>query len=307
MRPRLDMDAIRRAHPLPDVARQLVPLRRSGGEWLARCPFHADRTPSFTIYDGGTRFKCFGCGVAGDVLDFVQRAYDVSLIEAVRRLDAGHVPTIGLPAQVQNASRINADRQAMAQSIWRRAGPVTGTPAESYLRSRRLHPPYPASLAFLPLRCGDMGRLPCLVAAVRDVGGVVTGVQRIWLAADGGGKADIDKPKRSLGVIRGGAIRLAEPGGDGALAICEGPETGLSLQTMLGLPVWVAAGASFMPAMQFPPAVRSIVIGADNDPAGQRAAKQSAQAFAVRGLAVRIVHPLDGYDDFNAELTGQRP
>ena len=307
MPPRLDMDAIRRAHPLPDVARQLVQLRRSGGEWLARCPFHADRTPSFTIYEGGTRFKCFGCGAGGDVLDFVRRAYDVSLVEAARRLDAGHVPTIALPALAHAAPRLNADRQAMAQSIWRRAGPVAGTPAETYLQSRRLYPPYPASLAFLPLVCGNRGVLPCLVAAVRDVSGAVTGVQRIWLAPDGRGKADVAKPKRSLGTIRGGAIRLAEPGADGALAICEGPETGLSLQTMLGLPVWVAAGASFMPAMQFPPAVRSIVIGADNDPAGQRAAQQSAQAFAAQGLAVRIVHPLEGYDDFNAELTGEQP
>lgn len=300
---RLDLEAIRRAHPLPDVAGRIVRLRRSGDEWLACCPFHADRTPSFTIYDGGTRFKCFGCGEGGDVLDFVRRVYDVTLPEAARRLDGGHVPTITLPSRGEfPASQKGHETQAAAMAIWDWAIPAAGTVAESYLRFRGLTPPYPASLAFLALPCGDLGPLPCLVAAVRNVAGDLTGVQRIWLAPDGQGKAKVAKPKRSLGAIRGGAIRMGEPGGDGVLAICEGPETGLSVQHLFGLPVWVAAGASFLPTMQFPPAVRSIVIAADNDPPGLAAADKAARTFAARGLIVRIVRPLDGCDDFNTEL-----
>ena len=80
----IDIHAIRAANPLPDIAAKLVALRPAGREWVACCPFHADRSPSFTIYDGGTRFHCFGCGASGDVLDFVQRAYDVDMIGAAR-------------------------------------------------------------------------------------------------------------------------------------------------------------------------------------------------------------------------------
>lgn len=134
----------------------------------------------------------------------------------------------------------------------------------------------------------------------------MAGVQRIWLAPDGRGKAAVERPKRSLGQVKGGAIRLAEPEDCGVLVVCEGPEDGLSLARMLEMPVWVVAGASFLPAMQFPPGVRSIVIGADNDNAGRNAADKAAQVFVLRGLAVRIVRPLDGFKDFNDELRGVR-
>ena len=46
----IDLDAIRRDNPLPEVAGRIVPLRRVGAEWSACCPFHRDRTPSFRIF-----------------------------------------------------------------------------------------------------------------------------------------------------------------------------------------------------------------------------------------------------------------
>jgi DNA primase len=59
-----------------------------------------------------------------------------------------------------------------------------------------------------------------------------------------------------------------------------------------------------MPAMQFPPDVQAIVIGADNDPQGRAGAQKAAHAYAERGLSVRIIYPLDGFKDFNEELQG---
>jgi len=302
----IDIDAIRRENPLPGVAAKLVALRPAGREWVACCPFHADRSPSFTIYHDGARFYCFGCGASGDVLDFVQRAYGVALIEAARMLGAGDVPKVAMPAawQCSVALKSGADMQARAVAIWNKSVPAAGTPAESYLAFRGIHGPIPPDIRFQRLPCDDLGALPCLVAAVRNVVGDVTGIQRIWLAADGKGKADVAKPKRSMGTVKGGAIRLGELDGSGVLTVCEGPEDGLSLREMLGGPVWVAAGASFLPAMQFPADVRSIVIGADNDPAGRMAAQDAARAFASRARSVRIVRPLDWAKDFNDELRG---
>lgn len=301
----IDMQAIRRDHPLPEIAGRLVQLRRSGQGWTGCCPLHPDRTPSFTIYDEGRRFHCFGCGATGDVLDFVQRAYRVTLREAARMLAGDAVPRLEATVARQFSEPAKGrDTRAAALAIWNRADPAAGTPGEAYLRFRGILPPYPPDIRFLALPCGNLGALPCLVLAVRDVDGEITGIQRIWLAHDGHGKADIAKPKRSLGQVKGGAIRLGEPDGTGLLTVCEGPETGLSLLDMLGAPVWVAAGASFLPAMQFPPEVRAIVIGADNDPAGREAADTAARAFTMRGLSVRIIRPLDRFKDFNDELTG---
>lgn len=305
MNARFDLDAIRRNNPLPDVAARLVPLKAAGREWKACCPFHPDRSPSFTIFDGGRRFKCFGCGASGDVLDFVQRAYGVNLPEAARMLGAGEVPKIALPS-IAPANADPAASRARAVSIWKRSIPAAGSLAETYLRFRGIVPPFPPDIRFARLSCGSRGQMPCLVAAVRDVVGDVTGIQRIFLRCDGLGKADMPKPKLSLGAVKGGAIRLSDLDGSGVLTICEGPEDGLSLLAMDAGPVWVAAGATFLPHMRFPPEVRSIIIGADNDPAGDQAAQAAAHAFAARGLTVRIIRPLPDFKDFNDELKGER-
>jgi phage/plasmid primase-like uncharacterized protein len=132
--------------------------------------------------------------------------------------------------------------------------------------------------------------LPCLIAGIRDWQGTLVAVQRIFLAPDGQGKAPIAQPKMSLGPIKGASIHLQEPAGD-HLVICEGPEDGLSLMAMLGLPVWVSAGATNLAALKFPPGVRSIVIGADNDATGHRQARLAGQAYAAQGIAVRILSP----------------
>ena len=299
----IDPESIRRSNPLQDIAGRLVPLRAAGSEWTACCPFHADRSPSFTIFDAGRRFHCFGCGASGDVLDFVQRAYGVTLPQAARMLSAGEVPSCGDNARAKAAEN-RQGRSAEALTIWNRASPAAGTLAEAYLAFRGITALAPADIRFRRLPCGNSGPLPCLVAAVRCAAGEVMGIQRTYLRSDGRGKADLPKPKLSLGKVAGGAIRLGDLDAAGTVTVCEGLEDGLSLREMLGGPVWVAAGASMLPAMQFPADVRAIIIGADNDAAGAEAAKKAAHAFAVRGLTVRTVRPLAGLKDFNDEWRG---
>lgn len=62
----------RRTDPVEVIGRRLE-LRRTGTSFSARCPFHADRTPSLRVYPDSKRFKCFGCGVRGDAFEFLQR------------------------------------------------------------------------------------------------------------------------------------------------------------------------------------------------------------------------------------------
>src|SRR5665213_4123092 len=90
----LDLDALRSSHPLPAIVGASIKLHRAGNEWKACCPFHADRSPSFTIFDGGVRFHCFGCGAGGDVLDYVQRLHNVNLPEAAAMLQGERLPVV---------------------------------------------------------------------------------------------------------------------------------------------------------------------------------------------------------------------
>ncbi len=294
---RLDLDSIRQEHPLPAVAGAVVKLIRAGNEWKACCPFHSDASPSFTIFNGGDRFHCFGCGCSGDVLDFLQRLHNVDLRGAAKMLDSRAVPSIDI-APVPRANSI--DRTDEARTIWRNSGPATGTPAESYLRSRGLTLPIPGTIRYTRLRYGKRGiEYPVLVAAISSVDRALIGIQRTYLNASGSGKADVPKAKLSLGKVVGGAIRLAPAAAE--LILCEGLEDGLTLQQTLGRAVWVAAGASMLPAMLFPDVVRCVAIGGDADGAGEIAARKAAQTFSDRGLVSRTFFPI-GAKDFNAVL-----
>jgi DNA primase len=301
MNARLDLDAIRSAHPLPTIAGALMKLRRAGTEWKACCPFHTDKSPSFTIYEGGSRFQCFGCGASGDIFDFIGRLHGVGLREAAQMLVGGVLPCVEVAPLPANHS---GDRLGEARAIWRNAEPIVGTLAEIYLRSRGLTLALPPTLRFARLRYGVKGReRPCLIAAVAGADSKLSGVQRTFLADDGRGKANVPKPKLSLGIVSGGAIRLAPAVRD--LIVAEGLEDALTLQQELGRACWAAAGASMLPAMQFPPLVRSLAIGGDNDEAGRAAADKAARVFAGRGLSARVFFPV-GAKDFNDEIMRAR-
>jgi len=219
-------------------------------------------------------------------------------------LSAHELPTVAMPNWEPEPK---IDRSDEARAIWRKVVPAAGTLAEVYLRGRGIIPPYPADIGFARLAFGNLGDLPCMVCAIRDVTGAIMGVQRVFLAHDGNGKADVSKPKLSLGRVAGGAIRMGDLDTSGIVTVCEGPEDGLSLVEMLGGPVWVAAGSGMMSAMQFPIEVQRVVIGADNDDAGRDAAHKAAQAYTERGLSVRIIFPIGSFKDFNAELMGVQP
>ncbi|MGI8705020.1 MAG: DUF7146 domain-containing protein [Sphingomicrobium sp.] len=296
----MDFAAIK-ALQLSAVVSQSVKLKRSSNEWVGCCPFHPDRTPSFTVNDAKGFAHCFGCGWHGDAADFVGKLHGVGLREAAEMLGANRLPTVvhsPLPPEPERDTR----NEALA--IWRSSAPVRGTPAEAYLRSRGIHVSIRESIRFARLHYGKRGGLhPCLVALVAGADNKVAGIQRTYLKEDGSGKADLPKPKLSLGSVAGGAIRLAPCAA--VLTVCEGLEDGLTLQQEIGQAVWVATGASMVPSMRFPQGVRSVVIGADADEAGERSARAAAEAFALEGREVRIIRPLPGHKDFNAELMGR--
>jgi DNA primase len=305
--------SIRDRFPVSAVAAQAgVKLSRAGREWKACCPFHADRTPSFTIYADDRRWFCFGCGAQGDALDFVQRAYRVKLLDAVRMLDGGALAEL----EQQRARAVpKKDMRPVADRIVRESLPIEGTPAEAYLRRRGITMPLPHTLRFARLAppkiedngvlaANGPGLLPALVAVVTNAAGVLVGVQRTYLTHDGRKAATTDpkgKVKYSIGNVRGGAIQLGPSAA--SILVTEGIEDGLTLAQALGRSVWVAAGTSMLPHMVLPDIVRAVVIGADGDTAGEVAAGKAAEAIAAGGRAVRVMRPKPPHKDFNAELT----
>ncbi len=73
---------------LSEVAGDYFPVKKRGGRFVALCPFHRERTPSFFINDEKGNYKCFGCGAGGSVFRFVMEMDKVNFPEAVRKLGA---------------------------------------------------------------------------------------------------------------------------------------------------------------------------------------------------------------------------
>ena len=80
------LDDIRAHLALNEIAARHVRLTRQGNEFKGLCPFHNEKTPSFTINEDKGFFHCFGCGAHGDIFGFVMRTEGLNFIEAVERL-----------------------------------------------------------------------------------------------------------------------------------------------------------------------------------------------------------------------------
>jgi DNA primase len=87
------LEQIRAANDIVDVIGSYVPLKRAGANFVALCPFHKEKTPSFNVNPHRQIFHCFGCHKGGDVFEFVKEYETIDFPEAVRRLaDRAKIP-----------------------------------------------------------------------------------------------------------------------------------------------------------------------------------------------------------------------
>ncbi len=187
----------------------------------------------------------------------------------------------------------------IARNIWDRAVPIEGTAAERYLLGRRIRGASVGSLAYARLN-SDGSRHHCLIARVQNADGETCAVSRTFLSRDGTSKAAIEAPRRSLGALSGGAVRLGQV--HNQVILCEGLEDGLTLHEWLGIPVWVALGTSNLRKVKLPLTVTSVIVAQDNDKAGAAAAEETAKAWFERGRVSSIMRPPSGFKDFNEVL-----
>src|SRR4029453_17420081 len=143
-----------------------------------------------------------------------------------------------------------------------------------------------------------------MVALVtRGSDNVPLAIHRTFLARDGAGKAPVKPDKMMLGPCGGGAVRMADP--THVLMVGEGIETCLSVMASTGLPAWAALSTSGMRALDLPDEVREIILLADGDEPGERAAGEAGLRWKREGRKVRIARPPRGLD-FNDILMGDR-
>ena len=144
----MDIPALKARHPLGGVVEASgVRLRRRGRVRQGVCPFHDEAEGSFTVYADTERFYCFGCGAGGDVLDFVRRAENLSLPEAIQRLDGGAWVVAATPTRPAATPRPKAvalpprDPALLTAATRFYAGQLRRSPvARAYLASRGVGP-----------------------------------------------------------------------------------------------------------------------------------------------------------------------
>lgn len=111
--PREVIDEVRHAADIVQVVQEYVPLRKAGSSYKGLCPFHGERTPSFTVNRDKGFFHCFGCGQGGDVFKFVELQEGVGFQDAVRRVAATFGITLPEPASSDETRRDEAEREAL--------------------------------------------------------------------------------------------------------------------------------------------------------------------------------------------------
>ncbi len=104
-----DIERVRAAADFVAVAGEHIALKRAGRRWQGLCPFHAEKSPSFSINAEEGLYYCFGCGAGGDVITFVREIEHLEFAEAVERLAA------------RSGIQIRYDTEAVSQERQRRA------------------------------------------------------------------------------------------------------------------------------------------------------------------------------------------
>ena len=108
------IDEVRQSNDIVDVVSQYVHLKRSGRNYFGLCPFHNEKSPSFSVSPDKQIFHCFGCGVGGNVFTFLMKIEGIGFVEAVQML--AERANIQLPT-LEN--REDAAKEALKSKVYK--------------------------------------------------------------------------------------------------------------------------------------------------------------------------------------------
>lgn len=135
---------------LVDLVDARVPLRRVGSNFTARCPFHDEKTPSFTVSRDKQFYHCFGCGAHGNAIDFLMGYDHLNFVEAVESLAA--LAGLKIPEEAQSTAAESGAK--MANAIYELQDAVS----RFYAHQLKVHPGALRAVAYLKDR-GVSGEL----------------------------------------------------------------------------------------------------------------------------------------------------
>jgi len=140
-------DRVKQQADIVRIIGEYVPLRKSGQNFTGLCPFHSEKTPSFAVHPVKQIYHCFGCGVGGDVFNFIMEMDKVAFPEAVRAV----AEKCGIPipqqrertpeerkANQQRSALVEMHREAAAFFARQLATTAEGKAARAYLADRGL-------------------------------------------------------------------------------------------------------------------------------------------------------------------------
>ena len=128
------LEQIRAASDIVDIIGGYIPLKRAGANFVALCPFHREKTPSFNVNPHKQIFHCFGCHKGGDVFTFVKEYENIDFPDAVRRLaERARIPietenqpggSGNAPSQGPLCSKFTSKSRNAGRRLWPRARPA---------------------------------------------------------------------------------------------------------------------------------------------------------------------------------------
>ncbi|WP_233999792.1 DUF7146 domain-containing protein [Porphyrobacter sp. TH134] len=271
------------AHQLDRRARMIV--ESLNGTWrqnkgMCCCPAHDDRTPSLSVTLGrkAILFHCFaGC----------------SNEEVIAALDRQGVRSRDL---FDGSGAVAADRpekrafNSNARRLWHSATAISDSPAEGYLAQRGILRASDQLRYLERTPLGPRGAvqfLPAMLAAVTTDIGIIA-VHRTFLDTASGKLAGFDRPKRALGSLGCGAVRLASPD-EGRLGLAEGVESALSAMQLFSIPCWATLGNERFGLVAIPERVQELYLFIDNDAGGALAVEGQFTGAVRRHPALRGV------------------
>ena len=145
--PQDKLEQIRAANDIVEVIGAVLPLKRAGANFVALCPFHREKSPSFNVNPHRQIFRCFGCQKGGDVFKFICEYEGLSFPEAIQRL----ADRAGIPLEFENnpgqqqarhlKDRLLEIHEQIAQR-WQNAlaNEAAGQPGREYLAKRGVAP-----------------------------------------------------------------------------------------------------------------------------------------------------------------------
>jgi DNA primase len=145
--PRGFADEVQNQADILRIVSDYVSLKKRGANYIACCPFHSEKTPSFNVHPGKGIFKCFGCSAGGNVFSFIERIENCSFPEAVRIVAEKSGIPIPMVNETEDYKKIAHDRETVlklnewaAQYFERRLGEgKEGERALEYVESRGIN------------------------------------------------------------------------------------------------------------------------------------------------------------------------